>query len=65
MFMLVVLWRMDHMLQVLVEHDGLPALLVRPLLLFSLLSLVLLLIYLVLLSVFICGVVHTWNSFQL
>jgi hypothetical protein len=65
MFMLVVLWRMDHMPQVLVEHDGLPALLVRPLLLFSLLSLVLLLIYLVLLSVFICGVVHTWNSFQL
>ncbi len=63
--MLVVLWRMDHMPQVLVEHDGLPALLVRPLLLFSLLSLVLLLIYLVLLSVFICGVVHTWNSFQL
>jgi len=65
MFMLVVLRRMDHMPQVLVEHDGLPALLVRPLLLFSLLSLVLLLIYLVLLSVFICGVVHTWNSFQL
>jgi hypothetical protein len=63
--MLVVLMHEVFMLQVLVEHAGLRTLRLRPLLVSSLLLLMLLMIDLVLLIVFISGVVHTWNSFQL